>query len=176
MFSGDVFRAFVLFIMEKLEFIFKRLSRSRGCIGYTTLPPENTSIDGKSKCQTVKEDRLLEDMSSSCTFEMDPCATQSQENTSSMGTSNQPSDPQTSAYPQSDHPVFINHGLLLWNQTREQWLQRRNSERRPRVREPIISDDETYESLLESNEPFPQPIPLGEMVDFLDDVWDMEDQ
>ncbi|KAK4277167.1 hypothetical protein QN277_015206 [Acacia crassicarpa] len=145
-----------------------------GCIGYTTIPQENTSIGGKSNGQTVREDRL-EDLSSSCIFEMDPSASQSQENSLSIGTSNQPSDPQTSTYPQIDHPVFINHGLLLWNQTREQWLQRRNSERRPRVREPIISEDETYESLLGSNEPFPQPIPLGEMVDFLDDIWEMED-
>ncbi|EMS50088.1 hypothetical protein TRIUR3_19400 [Triticum urartu] len=31
-----------------------------------------------------------------------------------------------------------------------------------------------YESLLGSNKPFPQPIPLHEMVDFLVDIWEQE--
>ncbi|KAK1576127.1 hypothetical protein Q3G72_004175 [Acer saccharum] len=47
-------------------------------------------------------------------------------------------------------------GLLLWNQTRQRcW-------------------NATYDSLLGSNKPFPQPIPLPEMVDFLVDVWEQE--
>ncbi|PVH66585.1 hypothetical protein PAHAL_1G287600 [Panicum hallii] len=32
----------------------------------------------------------------------------------------------------------------------------------------------TYESLLGSNKPFSQPIPLGEMVDLLVDAWEQE--
>ncbi|XP_054798754.1 uncharacterized protein LOC129303453 isoform X3 [Prosopis cineraria] len=168
MFSGDFFRAFVLSIVEKLEFIFKRPFRSRGCIGYSTIPRANTLMDGASEVQTVKEDKRSEDLSSSCTFEMDQSAAQS------IGTPNLPSVPQTSADPQSDHIDFVNRGLLLWNQMREQWIQKGRSERRPQVGEPRISEDDTYDSLLGSNEPFPQPIPLGDMVDFLVDVWDQE--
>jgi len=32
----------------------------------------------------------------------------------------------------------------------------------------------SYESLLGNNKPFPQPIPLAEMVDFLVDIWEQE--
>ncbi|MQL78747.1 hypothetical protein Taro_011198, partial [Colocasia esculenta] len=31
-----------------------------------------------------------------------------------------------------------------------------------------------YEDLLSTNQPFPQPIPLAEMVDFLVDIWHEE--
>lgn len=44
---------------------------------------------------------------------MDKSAAQSQENNPSVGTSNNQSDPQTSAEPQSDDPVFVNQGKLL---------------------------------------------------------------
>ncbi|GAV58147.1 DUF4050 domain-containing protein [Cephalotus follicularis] len=41
-------------------------------------------------------------------------------------------------------------------------------------REPIMSWTTTYEELLCSTEPFNQPIPLAEMVDFLVDIWQEE--
>ncbi|XP_028779297.1 uncharacterized protein LOC114735736 isoform X2 [Neltuma alba] len=109
-----------------------------GCIGYSTIPPEHK----------VKEDKRSEDLSSSCAFEMDQSAAQSLGTIPSTGTPNQPpSAPQTSADPQSDHPVFVNHGLILWNQTREQWLQRRRSESRPQVSQPRIRKWLTFLSM-----------------------------
>uniref|UniRef100_A0A0D9YNW0 Gag1-like clamp domain-containing protein n=1 Tax=Oryza glumipatula TaxID=40148 RepID=A0A0D9YNW0_9ORYZ len=66
-------------------------------------------------------------------------------------------------------------GLLLWNQTRQQWVgNRRHNSQRQQPREPKISWNATYESLLGSTKPFPQAIPLGEMVDFLVDGWEQE--
>ncbi|KAL0547484.1 hypothetical protein IC582_017420 [Cucumis melo] len=38
----------------------------------------------------------------------------------------------------------------------------------------LCSWSATYDSLLGNNKPFPQPIPLGEMVDFLVDIWEQE--
>ncbi|KAA3479428.1 Germin-like protein subfamily 1 member 15 [Gossypium australe] len=38
----------------------------------------------------------------------------------------------------------------------------------------LCSWNATYENLLGSNKPFPQPIPLSEMIDFLVDVWEQE--
>ena len=38
-------------------------------------------------------------------------------------------------------------------------------------RRPVIDPDATYETLLMSEEAFPEPIPLDEIVDFLVDVW-----
>ena len=65
-------------------------------------------------------------------------------------------------------------GLLLWNQTRQQWIGNQKSQNRKQVQEPRISWNATYESLLGTNKPLPQPIPLPEMVDFLVDVWEQE--
>ncbi|KHN08131.1 Phospholipase D alpha 1, partial [Glycine soja] len=64
--------------------------------------------------------------------------------------------------------------LLLWNQMRRQWVGNRRHENKKQVGEPIISWNATYESLMGTNKPFPRPIPLGEMVDFLVDIWEME--
>ncbi|XP_022948687.1 uncharacterized protein LOC111452284 isoform X1 [Cucurbita moschata] len=86
-------------------------------------------------------------------------------------------------------PAFVNHGLLLWNQNRQQWLLNKKANRKEQlIREPKLSThclcmpksfwlcswNATYDSLLGSNKPFPQPIPLGEMVDFLVDIWEQE--
>ncbi|KAH1124530.1 hypothetical protein GLYMA_06G068500v4 [Glycine max] len=65
-------------------------------------------------------------------------------------------------------------GLLLWNQMRRQWVGNRRRENKKQVGEPIISWNATYESLMGTNKPFHRPIPLGEMVDFLVDIWEME--
>jgi len=66
-------------------------------------------------------------------------------------------------------------GLVLWNQTRQQWVGDKRSESRKSVgREPILNENVTYESLLGSNKRFPRPIPLDEMVQFLVEVWEEE--
>ncbi|RRT63977.1 hypothetical protein BHE74_00013718 [Ensete ventricosum] len=75
----------------------------------------------------------------------------------------------------TSHPEFVNHGLLLWNQTRQKWVGNKRPETQSQqVREPRLSWNATYDSLLGSNKPFPQPIPLAEMVDFLVDIWEQE--
>ncbi|CAO2174782.1 unnamed protein product, partial [Urochloa humidicola] len=72
-------------------------------------------------------------------------------------------------------PELGNTGRVLWEQTRQEWTEIRSL--RPKVkqvREPVLSWNAAYESLLGSNKPFPQPIPLHEMVDFLVDIWEQE--
>ncbi|THG22175.1 hypothetical protein TEA_025225 [Camellia sinensis var. sinensis] len=65
--------------------------------------------------------------------------------------------------------------LLLWNQTRLQWIGNKKSENQAQqLREPKLSWNATYESLLGSNKPFRRPIPLPEMVDFLVDIWEQD--
>ncbi|KAJ9702581.1 hypothetical protein PVL29_004359 [Vitis rotundifolia] len=105
---------------------------------------------------------------------MDNSAVQSQGSISSISTSNQTFDPHSNAGSTSNPPEFVNHGLLLWNQTRQQWIGNQKSQNRTQVQEPRISWNATYESLLGTNKPLPQPIPLAEMVDFLVDVWEQE--
>lgn len=128
----------------------------------------------RTQGETMNIDSISEDFWSSSFIELDHSATQSQRSISSIVASNHLSEPQSSDAIQSDPPEFVNHGLLLWNQTRQQWVGNRRSERRTQNREPRISWNATYESVLGTSKPFPQAIPLVEMVDFLVDMWELE--
>ncbi|KAG6413818.1 hypothetical protein SASPL_126533 [Salvia splendens] len=65
-------------------------------------------------------------------------------------------------------------GLLLWNQSRAQWVGTKKSQTPKKNREPVLSWNASYENLLGTSKRFPQPVPLSEMVDFLVDIWDQE--
>ncbi|KAI3778337.1 hypothetical protein L2E82_07559 [Cichorium intybus] len=73
----------------------------------------------------------------------------------------------------SNTSVFINHGLIAWNENRRKWIgdQSQRSRRELTPEDPVISWSTTYEDLLSNNDRFPEPIPLPEMVDFLVDIW-----
>ncbi|KAG6769344.1 hypothetical protein POTOM_024975 [Populus tomentosa] len=75
----------------------------------------------------------------------------------------------------SSNSEFVNHGLLLWQLNRLQWIGSGTSgNQNQRRRESRLSWNATYEGLLGSRNPFPKPIPLSEMVNFLVDVWEQE--
>lgn len=74
----------------------------------------------------------------------------------------------------SSSTTFVNHALSLWNERRREWIGTRTRRRTNQTREPVISWSTTYEDLLATSRPFPQPVPLPEMVDFLVDVWEQE--
>ncbi|AEE75724.1 unnamed protein product [Arabidopsis thaliana] len=94
---------------------------------------------------------------------------------SSISTTNLTIDSQGCGSSSNEPAEFVNHGLVLWNQTRQQWVGDKRSESRKSVgREPILNENVTYESLLGSNKRFPRPIPLDEMVQFLVEVWEEE--
>ncbi|KAB2065441.1 hypothetical protein ES319_A09G089300v1 [Gossypium barbadense] len=122
--------------------------------------------------QTVRKTSISEDFWTTSACDMDNSAVQSQGSISSISVINQSLDPHGNANSPSE---FVNHGLLLWNRTRQQWIGNKKSENRPqKVREPKLSWNASYESLLGNNKPFPQPIPLPEMIDFLVDIWEQE--
>jgi len=105
---------------------------------------------------------------------MDNSGALSRGSISSISTSTQPLDPHSSGSG-NPPPEFVNHGLLLWNQIRQQWVGNKRSENRGQeLREPRLSWNATYDGLLGSNKPFSRPIPLSEMVDFLVDIWEQE--
>ncbi|KAI4384391.1 hypothetical protein MLD38_002556 [Melastoma candidum] len=69
----------------------------------------------------------------------------------------------------------INYGVAVWHESRKAWLGGDQTQRSGKlVKDPIISWSTSYEDLLLTNEPFSEPIPLAEMVDFLVDIWHME--
>ncbi|XP_076951553.1 uncharacterized protein LOC143624949 [Bidens hawaiensis] len=86
--------------------------------------------------------------------------------------SNVPVDAQSSS---GNNPSeFVNRGLLLWNQTRQQWIGDKERDHNKKARPPVISWKAAYDNLLGTNKPFSWPIPLPEMVSFLVDVWEQE--
>ncbi|KAH6761404.1 hypothetical protein C2S51_018353, partial [Perilla frutescens var. frutescens] len=141
---------------------------SRGCLGCCTKPPLVISVDEPSKGlkiqgQRVKKHSLTEDFWSPTSDDMDNSAFPSHRSISSISTSNQNLDTHSSTGGTSNSSEFVNHGLLLWNQTRQQWIGNignKVSEKSEQAPEPKLSFNATYESLLGTNKPFPQPIPL----------------
>ncbi|KAG6706495.1 hypothetical protein I3842_07G224400 [Carya illinoinensis] len=154
------------------------LSCMGGCLGCYPEPKLIVTVDEPAKerneGRSLKKSSVSEDFWSTSTCEMDISAIQSQRSISSISMPNQCFDPQGCGGSMSNPSEFINHGLLLWNQTRLQWLGNTRSKSHPQVLEPRISWNATYESLLTTNKPFPQPIPLPEMIDFLVDIWEQE--
>ncbi|XP_027111470.2 uncharacterized protein [Coffea arabica] len=71
----------------------------------------------------------------------------------------------------SNSPVFVNHAANAWHESRKRWTGDLNQRSIRIEKDPIISWSTTYEDLLSTNEPFPERIPLTEMVDFLVDIW-----
>ncbi|XP_003563658.1 uncharacterized protein LOC100839071 isoform X2 [Brachypodium distachyon] len=133
-------------------------------------PSKGLRIQGRS----VRKANLSEDFWSTSVHKIENSAVQSQRSISSMSPALQSSD-QHGDGSSSNPNEFVNQGLMQWNQTRQQWLGNKKFNFRPeKPREPKLSLNATYESLLGSNKSFSQPIPLAEMVDLLVDVWEQE--
>ncbi|CAL5397148.1 unnamed protein product [Camellia sinensis] len=149
---------------------------SRGCMGCYSKPTPVIAVDAPAKelriGQRVRKSSAYEDFWSTSTYEMDNNAVHSQRSISSISVSNESLSSGTGI--SSNHSEFVNHGLLLWYQTRLQWIGNKRSKNHGQVREPRLSWNATYESLLSTNKRFTQPIPLSEMVEFLADIWEHE--
>ncbi|KAK7268299.1 hypothetical protein RIF29_20996 [Crotalaria pallida] len=67
--------------------------------------------------------------------------------------------------------TFVNHAEHAWHEDRRKWVGDKSQHPPRMTKDPIISWSTSYDDLLSTNEPFAEPIPLPEMVDFLVDVW-----
>ncbi|XP_012442345.2 uncharacterized protein LOC105767383 isoform X1 [Gossypium raimondii] len=167
-FSGAYLRALTHWLMDTFKAKCKALFSSRGCFG-CFIAVDDPSKRLKIRGRKAKRSSCSEDFWNSSGCEMEHSGVQSQGSISSTNASNL--DPSGS----TSHPSeFVNHGLLLWSQTRQQWLGNNKSEKRVQPRQPTISWNTIYESLHGNYKSFPHPIPLPEMVDFLVDVWEQE--
>ncbi|CAH9116020.1 unnamed protein product [Cuscuta europaea] len=69
-------------------------------------------------------------------------------------------------------PVFINYGAQAWEESRRQWVGYTSQKPKKKAKNPILPWwSLRYEDVLLTSRPFPKPIPLYEMVDFLVDDW-----
>ncbi|XP_057959645.1 uncharacterized protein LOC131152060 isoform X2 [Malania oleifera] len=167
---------FCRFVPPWVCYIFARMG---SCLGCCTKPPLVIAVDEPSKGlriqgRAVKKHSISEDFWSTSTCDMENSAVQSQRSISSMSASNPTFDHHGNGASTSNPPEFANHGLHLWNQTRQQWIGNKRLQNQKQVQEPRLSWNATYESLLGTSKHFPQRIPLPEMVDFLVDVWEQE--
>ncbi|KAJ8560240.1 hypothetical protein K7X08_004298 [Anisodus acutangulus] len=149
------------------------------CLGCCMSSPHVISADKPSKGVKVPRKRLRktslrDDFWSSSACEMENSTFPSQRSISSISTSNQALDLHSNSGTTNNTSEFVNLGLLLWNQTRQQWCGNKTLQKRASVREPKLSLDTSYKTLVGTNKIFPQAIPLPEMVDFLVDVWEQE--
>uniref|UniRef100_A0A5B7A2M0 Gag1-like clamp domain-containing protein n=1 Tax=Davidia involucrata TaxID=16924 RepID=A0A5B7A2M0_DAVIN len=109
------------------------------CLGRCAKPSPIIAVDEPSKGlriqgRTVKKPSVSEDFWSTSTCEMDNSAVQSQRSISSISISNQSLSHCSGTGSTSNPSEFINHGLLLWNQTRLQWIGSKRSENQGKVR------------------------------------------
>ncbi|KHN15085.1 hypothetical protein glysoja_011703 [Glycine soja] len=156
-----------------------------GCFGCCVKPTPIIAVDEPAKGlriqgQTVRKPHISDGFWSSSTCDLDNSNIQSQRSISSVSTSNQILYHSGGTSTPGANPEFVNPGkfyigLLLWNESRLQWVgsgkSRKHSQQK---REPRLNWNATYESLLGTRQPFPKPIPLSEMVEFLVDVWERE--
>ncbi|XP_021276804.1 uncharacterized protein LOC110411107 [Herrania umbratica] len=151
-----------------------------GCFGCCTKPTPIIAVDEPSKGlriqgRIVRKPSISDDFWSTSTYDLENSAIQSQRSLSSISTSNPTLSQCSSTGGIANQSDFVNQGLILWNQSRLQWIgSSRPRNHTQQSRETRLSWNATYESLLGTRNPFPGPIPLSEMIDFLVEVWEQE--
>ncbi|OMO57780.1 hypothetical protein COLO4_35112 [Corchorus olitorius] len=168
-------------IFHKLACMVQLAAYSSGCFGCCTKPTPIIAVDEPTKGlriqgRIVRKPSLSDEYFwSTSTYDLENCAVQSQRSLSSISTSNPTLSQCGSTGGTANQSEFVNQGLIVWNQTRLQWIgNRRPRNHTQQSREPGLSWSASYESLLGTRNPFPQPIPLSEMIDFLVEVWEQE--
>ncbi|KAK8543508.1 hypothetical protein V6N13_076316 [Hibiscus sabdariffa] len=140
---------------------------SSGCFGCCTKPTPIIAVDQPSKGlrirgRIVRKPSISDDFWSSSTYELENSALQSQRSLSSISASNQTLSQCSSSSGMVNSSDFVNQGLVIWNQARLQWVgSGRHRNHTQRSREPRLSSNASYESLLGTRNPFPQPILLS---------------
>ncbi|KAK6783853.1 hypothetical protein RDI58_017307 [Solanum bulbocastanum] len=150
-----------------------------GCFGCCAKSQPVIAVDEPSKGlriqgKLVRKPSMSDDFWSTSTCDLEISTVQSHRSMSSISISNQSLSQQSGTGNASNNNEFVNHGYLLWNQTRLQWLASKNPENRRVVEEPMLNWNVSYDSLFGTNKRFPQPIPLSDMVNFLADIWEHE--
>ncbi|XP_031386909.1 uncharacterized protein LOC116200239 [Punica granatum] len=149
-----------------------------GCFGCYSKPTPIIAVDEPAKGlriqgQAVKQPSFSDGFWSSSTFDLDNSTLQSQRSYSSISTS--ALNLGSTIGSMTSEPEFVNHGLNLWNESRLQWIgsgRSRSQVKQKRAR--ALSWNSTYESVLTRKTPFPRPVPLSEMIEFLVEAWDQD--
>ncbi|XP_022143003.1 uncharacterized protein LOC111012992 isoform X2 [Momordica charantia] len=118
---------------------------------------------------------MSDDFWSTSTCDLDEMYTAQSQQISSISSTNHNPDHGGGTGHLSNHSDFVNHGFVLWTQTRLGWLGNCESAKKTKKNHlPGLSWYMTKELLLESKKPFHRRIPLSDMVDFLVEEWEEE--
>mmetsp|Transcript_42 Transcript_42/g.124 ORF Transcript_42/g.124 Transcript_42/m.124 type:complete len:181 (+) Transcript_42:69-611(+) len=79
----------------------------------------------------------------------------------------------THAGDQQHQQPFVNHGLRRWEEGRAKWLRLGERTRHVRRRPPLVDDEVIYDTIFSKPMGWllPQPVPLPQMVELLEDEW-----
>lgn len=150
-----------------------------GCFGCYSKPAPIIAVDEPTKGlriqgQSVHKRSFSDDFWwSSSTIDLDNGMLQSLRSNSSISTSGLYLTSGIGSI--TSEPEFVNHGLNLWNESRLQWIgSGRTISQTKQKRGRALSWNATYESVIARKTPFPRPVPLSEMVEFLVEAWDQE--
>ncbi|XP_074585146.1 uncharacterized protein LOC141840931 isoform X2 [Curcuma longa] len=98
-----------------------------GCLECCTKPAPTITVDEPSRGlkiqgQTMKKSSVTEEILSTSAHDMENSRVQSQRSMSSISTLAPASLDHHGMGSTSNDLEFVNHGLVLWNQTRQQWI------------------------------------------------------
>ncbi|KAG7030383.1 hypothetical protein SDJN02_08730 [Cucurbita argyrosperma subsp. argyrosperma] len=146
------------------------IDRFLSCLRGTKLAPTISGNNLNSRMLSMSDDFW-----STSTCDLDEMLTlQSRQNSFISTTSYNPNHGGATDY-LSNHSDFVNHGLILWTQTRLRWVGNHESAKRTKRKHLTgLSWYMTKELMLESKRPYHRLIPLSEMVDFLVEEWEEE--
>ncbi|KAL9667020.1 hypothetical protein QQ045_001365 [Rhodiola kirilowii] len=137
-----------------------------GCFGSCVKPAPITAVDEPTKGlkiqgRAVKRQLVVSnEFWSTSSGEFDRSTLQSQTSALSINTSNR-AHTRDAIQKLSHSDTFINQGLILWKQTRLQWLGNGKEQTQQSIHEPTLSWNATnYQSLLGTSKPFAQRVPL----------------
>ncbi|KAL4029249.1 hypothetical protein IC575_012476 [Cucumis melo] len=146
------------------------IDRLLSCLGSIKPAPTISGNNLNSRMPSMSEDFW-----STSTCDLDELLTLQSRQNSFISTTNHNSNHGGVIDNLSNHSDFVNHGFVLWTQTRLRWVG--NCVPAKRTKKSHITGLSWYmtkELLLETRKPYHRRIPLSEMVDFLVEEWEEE--
>ncbi|KAH8937026.1 hypothetical protein BDL97_16G004500 [Sphagnum fallax] len=166
--SGDI--VLPLFCLLEKKFCTVSLQQSSNCLGgfskshhlddsTVNLPKQNKESGRGSQRNASPFDRSWW-TSSSNEMENNGNIPHQQRSTLSLSTNHNAQETQATTSDNVNNAAFVNHALILWTERRREWVGSQQRSQPEEHREPVIGWSTTYEDLLGTSRPFPQPIPL----------------
>ncbi|CAK9326575.1 unnamed protein product [Citrullus colocynthis] len=146
------------------------IDRFLSCLGGNKPPPAISGNNLNSRMPSMSDDFW-----STSTCDLDEMLTLQSRQSSFISTTNHNHNHGGVTDNLSNHSDFVNHGFILWTQSRLRWVGNCVPAKQTKKNHLTgLSWYMTKELVLESKKPYHRRIPLSEMVDFLVEEWEEE--